>query len=134
MASRFSARQRARRKPRRSVAVGGASDGSLQHPVRWTPSGGAVSLGTLAPGQAGGARAVSADGSVVVGNSGAIPFRWTSDGGIQPLAGVNGSAWDVSGDGEIVTGTSVGVVIQAYRWTQATGMLGLIAILDHSDR
>jgi uncharacterized membrane protein len=41
-----------------SVAVGAASDGSLQHPVRWSSGTGTVSLGTLAPGQPGGARAV----------------------------------------------------------------------------
>jgi uncharacterized membrane protein len=40
-------------------------------------------------------------------------------------------AWDVSGDGEIVTGTSIGVVIQAYRWTQAGGMLGLGTLPDY---
>jgi uncharacterized membrane protein len=108
-----------------SVAVGAASDGALQHPMRWTPGGGTASLGTLAPGESGGARAVSADGSVVVGRSGAVPFRWTASGGIQALTGVNGFAWDVSGAGEVVTGTSVGTVVQAYRWTQMGGMTGL---------
>jgi uncharacterized membrane protein len=114
-----------------SVAVGSASDGTHQHPIRWTAPGGTVSLGTLDPGRNGVANAVSADGSVAVGTSGAFLFRWTQSGGMVALAGIVGTAWDVSGDGEVVVGHSFGSVTQAFRWTQASGHVGLGALPEH---
>ena len=110
-----------------SVAVGATRDGDSFVPMRWTASGGAVSLGTLQPGQSGTATGVSADGSVVVGWSGSKPFRWTASGGMQPLGNPSsGNAWGVSGDGTVVTGwASINFQVQAYRWTQATGTVGL---------
>jgi len=113
-----------------AVAVGSASDGTLQHAVRWTAGAGTVSLGTLAPGQPGMAHAVSDDGSVAVGSNGSSAFRWTAGGGMVAIA-ATGSAWGVSGDGSVVTGQLFGVVYQAYRWTQATGAVGLGTLAGH---
>jgi len=80
---------------------------------RWTQETGMVSLpGTNATG-------VSADGSVVVGNS----FRWTQEtGGISVEYIGGGDAKGVSADGSIIVGTSNG---QGFRWTQETGMVSL---------
>lgn len=68
--------------------------------------------------------ALSADGSVAVG----VGFRWTRDGGIVPFAG---AATDVSADGRVMVGYRANAgqrgVIEAFRWTEATGF----TILDH---
>lgn len=77
------------------------------------------------------AYAVSADGSVVVGegtsDAGPEAFRWTPDGGMVGLGflpgSMNGSkASSVSGDGAVVVGTSR---FETFRWTAGTGMEGL---------
>jgi probable HAF family extracellular repeat protein len=93
------------------------------------------------------ATAVSADGSVVVGAgrfSGAVnttegreAFRWTQAGGMVGLGDLPGGrfgsyAQAVSADGSVVVGTSPSAASgsnvdysEAFRWTQATGMVGL---------
>jgi probable HAF family extracellular repeat protein len=101
-----------------------------------------VGLGFLPGGLNSQAHGVSADGSVVVGTasvgSGGEAFRWTPSGGMVGLgflsAGSNTStAFAVSGNGAVVVGMS-GVVdvnvqfqsyTEAFRWTQAGGMVGL---------
>ena len=73
----------------------------------------------------GGAAAVSADGSVIVGtNSDGVAARWTEATGIVALTTVSGTggATDVSADGSVVVGTWND---EAFRWTEATGMVGL---------
>jgi probable HAF family extracellular repeat protein len=75
---------------------------------------------------------VSADGSVVVGDSRSsdLPeaFRWTSAGGMVGLgdllfwSGANG----VNADGSVVVGYSFSASgLEAFRWTSAGGMVGL---------
>ena len=56
------------------------------HSFRWTSSGGMLDIGTL-PGETDSyARAVSADGTVVVGeSSGLRAFRWTVSGGMSEI-------------------------------------------------
>ncbi|MBX9845047.1 MAG: autotransporter domain-containing protein [Xanthobacteraceae bacterium] len=76
--------------------------------------------------------AISADGSTVVGeysdsSSFLFAFRWPGSGTASDLgflgAPINGTiAWGVNADGTVVVGTSAS---QAFRWTQATGMVGL---------
>jgi probable HAF family extracellular repeat protein len=86
------------------------------------------------------AAAVSADGAVVVGAqpSGVPPhgvaIRWNADGSVQFLGtaptlptDVGSGAGDLSADGTVVVGgmrTLVGNP-EAFRWTEATGMVGL---------
>lgn len=70
--------------------------------------------------------ALSADGSVVVGESGNTAFRWTANGGmVVPgylQGGTTSRATGVSADGSVVVGrTSVG----GFRWTSAAGMSAL---------
>ncbi|MBD7960115.1 autotransporter domain-containing protein [Comamonas avium] len=96
-------------------------------------------LGDLTASGTGGsnASAVSADGSVVVGQaeygSGANyhAFRWSSDGGMQDLGDftANGTGWSmanaVSADGRVVVGWAdygSGVNRHAFRWTIEGGI------------
>ena len=82
------------------------------------------------------ALAISADGSVVVGQgysgSDIEAFRWTSAGGMVGLGELPGGtyisvAYAVSADGEVVVGQSNtgSVVNPAFRWTSAGGMVSL---------
>ncbi len=83
------------------------------------------------------ARAVSDDGSVVVGSSvganGIEAFRWTSATGMQGLGDLPGGvfyseAHGVSADGSVIVGSSNSTDAnreQAFRWTEGTGMTGL---------
>jgi len=81
------------------------------------------------------ARAVSSDGSVVVGaadNSIGDPraFRWTAATGIQNLGTLGGDwseATDVSADGSIIVGWAYDAngIYRAFKWTSATGMQDL---------
>lgn len=100
---------------------------------RWTSTEGTINLGFLPnpinePYSE--ARAVSANGAVVVGvgsnSSGASEaFRWTEAGGMQGLGFLGGNsshATDVSADGAVVVGLSGGGL---FRWTAATGMVDL---------
>jgi len=81
---------------------------------------------------------ISADGSVVVGESGSAnggeAFRWTAATGMVGLGDLGGgefysSAIRVSADGSVVVGASrsptSGSRVEAYRWTAATGMVGM---------
>ncbi|GAB4207169.1 MAG: hypothetical protein Fur0019_11310 [Tibeticola sp.] len=74
------------------------------------------------------ANGVSADGSVVVGESLVAdlePFIWTSGGGMVGL-GVAGYAAAVSGDGSTVVGAyATAGHTQAFRWTSGGGVVGL---------
>jgi probable HAF family extracellular repeat protein len=118
------------------------SDGTeTPEAFRWTQAMGMVGLGGLPGGRfRSGANGVSADGSVVVGVSnsanGGQAFRWTQATGMVGLGDLDGgfrsSANGVSADGSVVVGISRifgtsgnAFGIEAFRWTQATGMVGL---------
>lgn len=82
---------------------------------------------------------ISADGSVVVGesNNGLITndgaFRWTAANGMQGLgtlnAGDTSAARAISSDGNVIVGSSedgaAGNASRAFRWTQPGGMVAL---------
>jgi probable HAF family extracellular repeat protein len=81
------------------------------------------------------AKSVSANGSVVVGESrstfGTEAFRWTSDGGMLGLGDLPGldfysQAQGISADGTIVVGRSYSDnETEPFRWSQSSGMVGL---------
>jgi uncharacterized membrane protein len=77
----------------------------------------------------GAAMAVSANGAVVVGWSGANAFRWTAATGtvlLKPLAGTSRcTPYGVSGDGSVVVGSCIGSTEIAFRWSAATGMTAI---------
>lgn len=124
-----------------SVVVGGSSSGlSRIEAFRWTQAGGTVGLGDLPGGSFNsGARAVSADGSVVVGygrsDSGPEAFRWTEARGMVGLGDLPGGSfesygWDVSADGSVVVGwgtTDIGS--EAFIWDAEHGMRNLKDVL-----
>jgi len=102
----------------------------------WTKAGGMEGLGDLAGGSVVSmARGVSADGSVVVGESssasGPEAFLWTRAGDMQglgdlPGSGFNSAATDVSWDGSVVVGRGWSASgTEAFRWETGIGMTGL---------
>lgn len=76
------------------------------------------------------ALAVSDDGSVVVGFSGARAFRWTSSMKMIELGHLPGAMSSVAhatnGDGSVVVGTSGN---RAFLWTRSAGMSELLPLL-----
>jgi probable HAF family extracellular repeat protein len=101
-----------------------------------------VSLGAFDnPGglQSSQARAVSADGSVIVGgsalphslNEDGSPFRWTAQTGLVFLGSLGGTdggvANGVSADGSVVAGygSDASFNLEAFRWTQGTGAVAI---------
>ena len=105
----------------------------------WTASSGFRRLGFLPGYQTSSARAVNADGSVVVGlvcdsmcQVRQQAFRWSAPTGMVGLGFLPGytssDASGVSADGSVVVGTSTIFPTndrQAFRWTASTGMVGL---------
>ncbi len=100
-----------------SVVVGARGS----QPARWTAAGGLQLLDL----NRGTARAVSADGSVIVGEVGNVnasrPFRWTAAEGMQLLSAA-GFARGISPDGRVIVGENDGI---AFRWTAEGGMQSL---------
>ena len=118
-----------------------AWDGDYRY---WSTQTGAISL-LSKPASPATVRAISADGSVVVGDHygfdslGGV-YRWTRSGGVTPLGCFGDSASlsfvrDVSADANVIVGVGrVGYYNRATRWTQQTGMtdLGVLSGYDHS--
>jgi uncharacterized membrane protein len=104
---------------------------------RWRADAGIASLGFLPGGTRSEANALSFDGAVVVGSGDTLAirptssaaFRWTSGGGIAQVPALAGglacSGSGVSGDGAIVAGTCLVSGNMGFRWTDATGSVGL---------
>ncbi|MFL5284729.1 MAG: hypothetical protein ACJ8AW_28030 [Rhodopila sp.] len=124
------------------AVVGNSWGASTYQAFRWTTATGTVGLGTLPGDTHSWANAVSADGSVVVGSSAGMnttAFRWTAAAGMAGLGVLAGDtdswATAVSADGSVVVGSSGHYDAyawyawahyeQAFRWTAATGMIGL---------
>ena len=132
-----------------SYALGVSGDGSVvvgqiqttggyfpYEAFRWTAGGGMVRLGYLPGGGKNSvARAASANGGVVVGNSDSAlvangqVFRWTIDEGMvavgdPPAVNHRTVAWSVSVDGSVVVGhRSTADGNEAFAWTGAGSML-----------
>ena len=114
-----------------TFVVGGAEAfPGANRAFRWSV-GGMVSLGALGA-HSSEAKAVSQNGSVVVGESGARAFRWTSEDGMLDLGVLPGhsygSASAVSANGAVVVGRSYidsNFTAKAFRWSAADGMVAL---------
>jgi probable HAF family extracellular repeat protein len=128
-----------------SVVVGywADTDSSNYQAFRWTSAGGLQELGALTEGGFSEAKYVSADGSVVVGDSDAedgnrYAYRWTQAGGMVSLGalagGGNSFSYGISADGSVVVGFSDnGDGNQhAFRWTASQGMMNLGVLLGGS--
>jgi len=113
----------------------GGSTGGLPQAFRWTAAGGMVGLGFIDGGSFSYAYDVSADGSVVVGETATSSFvrayRWTAEGGMLDLGvlpdGVVSRSYAVSDDGSVVVGagrTGAGTW-RPFRWTAGAGMVDI---------
>lgn len=102
---------------------------------RWTPEEGMVGLGDLPGGIFNSdARGVSADGTVIVGESnsatGSEAFRWTPEEGMVglgslPGGGFNTSATATSADGSVIVGNgrfAGSAIEEAFVWDQTNGI------------
>lgn len=117
-----------------SVVVG-SFGGANSKAFRWTQADGMVDLGKLSGDLYSTAKAVSADGNTVVGQSLANfvqgqAYRWTQAGGMVGLGQLGGStsseATGVSADGNVVVGNaSSNAGNRVFRWTQAGSMVDL---------
>jgi probable HAF family extracellular repeat protein len=103
---------------------------------RWTSTEGMTGLGYLPGSLYSDAKAVSADGSVIVGLSMYgdecfEAFRWTAENGMQGLGDLEGgdlysAAFNISADGSVIIGVGCSESgKEAFRWTAEDGMLGL---------
>ena len=131
-----------------SIVVGWGSSANGTEAFRWAQATGMVGLGDLPGGiSSSDARGVSADGSIVVGRGssangtdayGTEAFRWAQATGMVGLGDLPGGlfysdASGVSADGSVVVGSSKSASsggtgtgrTEAFRWAQATGMVGL---------
>lgn len=111
----------------------------IEDGFRWTPQGGMVGLPELPGGsQRFRPHAVSASGSVIAGWSSGenviAAVRWTAETGTVPLGtfpGVpfnNSHAWGIAADGSVIVGDATregGGVVEAFRWSDAEGVVGL---------
>jgi probable HAF family extracellular repeat protein len=126
-----------------STIVGTSNFGSQFRAYRWTEAVGFESLiSTATPAPFHEATAVSENGTVVVGTISSAAFHWTTATGLVLLGDLAGGsagslANAVSADGSVVVGIgSSSVGGEAFRWTQAGGMVGLgvLELLDGSQR
>jgi probable HAF family extracellular repeat protein len=133
-----------------TVVVGVADKTLDREAFRWTGSTGMVGLGHLPGGFDSTGKAVSDDGSVVVGDE-QVPvggarvrseaFRWTEEDGMVGLGRLPGGsntsqAFDVSADGSLVLGLSgsaaadaAGMFYEAFLWDAMHGMRSLRSVL-----
>jgi probable HAF family extracellular repeat protein len=94
-----------------------------------------IGLGFLPGGSSSEAFAVSANGSVVVGESSSIPgrqaFGWSQETGMVGLGGFDSRAFDVSSNGAVIVGSD-GISSQspqAFIWDSIHGMRNLQNVL-----
>lgn len=124
----------------------GGSTGSANEAFRWTEGGGMEPLGDLAGGVfSSEATAVSADGTIVVGNGAAefdgfsvsVAARWTGAGLVEPVsdpADGTSEGFAVSADGTTVVGAGSNLSLrgggEAFIWTEEDGLRSIKALLE----
>ena len=126
-----------------STIVGSADDSSGKTAAaRWTEADGWVSLGYLNQTVSDhSARAVSDDGSVIVGTTGGRAFAWTENTGMIQIEHPDGEpesytyATDISADGSLVVGFR-GVFTThedaAFVWSQESGTVDLMEYFNQN--
>ena len=117
-----------------TIIAGASSDGFVSEAFRWTESTGLVPLGQPAGWFDCRATAISADGVVIAGYGLdptfiEQPFIWTDGAGMVPFGEPGWSSirpQAVSADGAVIVGYGVSANgNEAFRWTLATGIVGL---------
>jgi probable HAF family extracellular repeat protein len=123
-----------------SAFVGTSYDNTGSYrPVLWTSPSAPEDLGLLSGAFYGTAYDLSADGSVVVGESGGQAFRWTRSTDMVALGFLPGAtsqysyATAVSADGLVLTGygTNLNGDIEAFRWTEGSTSLTPLGTLPN---
>jgi len=107
-------------------ALRDASGGFMQHAYRWTAGTGMVQFDSVTQLEGSDARAITPDGSVIVGYNGALPgskaYRWTQANGfvsLDPSGSHDMSPRAVSGDRSVIGG-ALGDV--AFLWDEQGGI------------
>jgi uncharacterized membrane protein len=122
-----------------SVIVGRGTSGSATEAVRWVGGNPQALTGFPTDQPHREARGVSGDGNVIVGFSmgaGTTAYRWRPGYGRQPLGDLPGGstysdAYAASYDGGVIVGrSSSSAGMEAFRWTQSGGMVGLGGLAD----
>ncbi|MCP3915002.1 MAG: hypothetical protein GY711_05565 [bacterium] len=126
-----------------TTIVGYVTDGISGTAFRSSPQAGFLFISTPWD-QFSSARDVSADGDVVLGFGDSYmgvppdgPFRWTPANDTEPLhpiIGANSTANALSNGGDVIVGaipTTSYPTGEAYRWTAATGTVGLGVLPSH---
>jgi probable HAF family extracellular repeat protein/VCBS repeat-containing protein len=122
------------------VAGIGSSTADKVEAFRWASAGGMQSLGDLPSGRPIHAYAMSADGSIIVGEGSSAgqteAFCWTAEGGTTWLGDLPGGpsvsvAHGISADGSIIVGSAsiASATDTAFIWDSAHGMRSLKAVL-----
>ncbi|GCA77605.1 hypothetical protein MiTe_04461 [Microcystis aeruginosa NIES-2520] len=127
-----------------SVVVGFSQSANNREAFRWTQATGMVGLGYLSGNISSRANRVSADGSVVVGDSfdpvysAEEAFRWTQATGMVRLEDLlrgefSSYAYGVSADGSVVVGQTVAEWLPAgaFIWNSSQGMRSLQLVLTN---
>jgi probable HAF family extracellular repeat protein len=124
-----------------AVVVGTTGAGQGAEAFRWE-NGESIALGMLPGHESSDARAVSADGRVVVGfgwddGHTTTGFRWTAEEGMVSLGSISGegpgsAAYGISADSSVIVGygEEVGGADVAAIWTEATGWRRLDKMLE----
>lgn len=121
-----------------TVIVGDDATAEGWRGFRWSHSGPVTLMEPLQSGGTSSASAVSANGLVVVGSNNSHAVRW-SQAGVQPLGspapGTSDAATCTNIDGSVIAGAtrdqSTGSST-AFRWTDATGIIGLGTVAGFS--
>jgi uncharacterized membrane protein len=102
------------------------------HGFLWSRETGQIDLGTVGEEEQSSALAVSADGRIVIGESGERAFRWTLDDGAQvlelPAGDSRSEARDISADGSVIAGRST--TFERSDWTPLLWIDGVPTPLD----
>ena len=113
-----------------TVLGSSTTGGSTPNAYIWNADTGLIAPVGTSSSSSSAARSASYNGQFVAVGSFTDAYRWSEDLGLQDLGSIIGgsgaSVQDISSDGSVVVGrASIGVMFEAFYWTQTQGMLSL---------